>query len=363
MINWKNVISMLAALALLFTVSCKRDEPQTAVPGRITLTIATGETVTKAVSGNPADGGGISVDGDGKPDIIILIANNSKNIVAWYPEDFKGSMPTGYTSSCLDALAASTPVSESTIYFTGPTRGNYTVFAIANTSGLSADIRTAIAGASNLDQLEALYLTAIPSGGVMPISAKGPLSVNSSGNGQIDLELLRMFSKICITFNNQTGSSIDVHACSVTIYGINPSRGYLFPMDTDYYSNYDADLVINDCPNPLVFTDKKCVLPEKNVFPSVAPTQLVGSRYLCDISFDITKTDKDYDPVDGTTFDHYDFPSLPIHDSRSSDIPYLKRNQHLKIETRINKRVDEHDISFNFEVSSWEDEEAFVAFH
>ena len=358
------LILLLAVLSLLVWTSCGHEEVPRA-EGSIALTFSTAEPTTRAASGDPSDGGGIAVDANGDPDIVILIADRNGDFVAWYPDDFRGAMATGYTSDCITSHTASTPATQSTIYFTGPPRGTYSVFAIANTAGLSAAMRTSIAGAADMSALEALYLEVAgePSFDPMPLSATGSLSVNSSGNGQVNLDLLRMVSRVSLTFVNQTGDAdIDIHACEVTIHAMNPYRGYIFPKATDYYSGYDHNLVITGA-DPLVFINNKSTLPVKQVLPSVAPAQLVGSRYLCDITFRITKDEQVYLAGNDATYTEYTFPNLPVHDSRSTDIPYLKRNQHLKIETRITKRANEHDVSFNFEVASWTEREASVVFN
>ena len=64
------------------------------------------------------------------------------------------------------------------------------------------------------------------------------------------------------------------------------------------------------------------------------------------------------------TYTQHDYYDLPVHDHRSADIQLLARNQDLKIETRINKRSEQHDTSFNFEVVCWTDVlDEFVFFH
>ena len=123
----------------------------------------------------------------------------------------------------------------------------------------------------------------------------------------------------------------------------------------------DAPVIGGD--DKLVFdAQHKSTLDTVQVFPSVAPARQVGSRYLCTITFRITKSGQTYNSVDDQTYDEYSFPDLPVHDSRSSDILYLGRNQHLKIETRITKQASLHDYSFNFEVQDWDPKYNYLTF-
>lgn len=379
--------ALLAALLMAWS-SCSEKEPPRPVQGRVEVSIATGELLTKAASGDPADGGGIIVDGSGNPDLVIAIANSGGSLVAWYPDDFfDASMSDTYSSECNTTLTDETT---STVFFTGLTRANgpYTVFAVANTAGLPAGMLTSLKACTTATQMNDLQLS-VESGqpafedgshhACMPITAKGTLNVLASGNGQVDLLLLRPVARISVTFKNETDdATLEVHACRVTIGdydssgdtwsgAINPSRGYLFQHSPDEVSGYGRHIVM-DAPviegnDKLRFdAQNKSTLDTLQVFPSVAPARQVGSRYLCTISFRITKSGQSYDSADSSTYDEYSFPDLPVHDSRSSDILYLGRNQHLKIETRITKRASLHDYSFNFEVQDWDSNNNYMTF-
>lgn len=352
----------LAAVILLVTASCKGLEPVQAEGGRISVSIASGNIITRSLSDDIADGSAIIVNGSGVPDLVIGIANSDGNLVAWWPDNYWGSMTTGYTSEC---QTSKTDETKSTIYFTGPPRGSYTVFAVANTAGLAASTISTLQSATTITALEDLQLTVASGepdfGATMPLTARGSLSVNAWGNGQVDLNLLRPVARISLTFINETDGAVDIHDCSVTYEDLNPSRGYLFEQDPDYVAGYDRNLTVTG-DNPLVFTDNKSTLPVKTVFPSTAPARLVGSRYFLNVSFRVTKENATYDGSDSATYTEYNFEDLPIHDSRSQDIPSILRNQHLKIETRITKRASTHDISFNFEVQDWYEKEAQVTF-
>lgn len=371
--------AILATLAIVSGISCARkEEPE--CRGRITLELSTVALETKAVTpgdGNLADGGGIAVNGSGEPDIVIAIADKNDDIVAWYPENY-GAVPAGtiYDAWCLTPHTASTPTTESIINISGPEKGTYKVFAVANTAGLSAVGSPALSSATTLSDLQNLVLVTggdISFSTCMPLSAWGTLVVNASGNGQIDLELKRVVARASLTFKNQTGEALDLYACSITIHDMNPSRGYLFSGSPDYVSGYDRDLVFNgDSPYltvPVIDPEvpssvNTYTLSSKLVFPSVAPAQSQGNRYLCDISFRIAKENTTYDAGNSATYTQHDYYDLPVHDHRSADIQLLARNQDLKIETRINKRSEQHDTSFNFEVVCWTDVlDEFVFFH
>ncbi|MBP5487985.1 MAG: FimB/Mfa2 family fimbrial subunit [Bacteroidales bacterium] len=365
MMNLSRIYPAAFAAALLLTMgACTVKDPQPEVQGRIAVTIGTGHYLTRTLADDLADGSAIVVDGSGLPDLAIGIANDQGNLVAWWPNNFWGSMAGGYSSEC---EPEETDESSSTIFFSGPTRGTYTVFAIANMTGMTGEQIGDIQAATTISALEALTLTSV-NASYMPLTARGTLSVNRSGNGQVDLQLLRPVCRVSVTFDDQTGDEnpLDVHSCQVTIKQINPASGKLFPQATDYVAAVPPavipNLVINGA-EPLVWTNHTSTLPVAQVFPSVAPTQLVGSRYLCDISFRVTKEGETYDAGDATTFDPYTFTDLPIHDSHSSDIQSLQRNQHLKIETRITRRAATHDYSFNFEVQSWDEKTAYVFFN
>lgn len=368
MIQVRFHIVLGVALAFFAGACSKNAEPSAGSSGSITLTFLTGEMQTRSGTvgdGSVLDGGGIYVDNNGNPDLAVAIVNRYGNIVAWYPKDYgEVGEVIDYSADKITQLAANTPATETVINITGPERGTYSVFVVANTAGLGSDLVTALKNSTTLSALEALTLSASGSEPpafttAMPLSARGSLSVNSSGDGQADLELKRPVAKVSLYFRNNTDTSLSLSDCSVTIYTINPTSGYLFASDPDYVSGGDRNLVLSDNTNPFTVpvidpnnteSDNTYELPAKLVFPSVAPAQAIGSRYLCDISFTIGSTP-------------YSFTGLPVHDRKSADIVSLLRNQHLKIETRISKRAAEHDISFNFEVADWDDSENFVFFH
>lgn len=358
----RHALAYLPLLLILAGISCQRQEP--VVSGALTLTFSTSLPQTRATTpgdGNVQDGGGIAVDGESAPDLVIAIADKTGDIVAWYPDANGVAVPN---SLCLIPHPASVPVTESSIRFTGLGKGTYSVYAFANTGELDGAFRTALLEAariSDLDELQLEAATGTPSfDGRMPLSARGSVSVNEKGNGQIDLELLRVVAKVSLTFVNKTGEPLLLHDCSAILHGINPSRGYLLPHKTDYVTGCDRDLLLDNAgltipvldPEDPTSVNTAEVKEPVLVFPSIAPT--VQSRYLGDISFKVAKAgEESYDPSNPETYTAYSFTDLPIHDRYSQDIPSLMRNQYLKIETRIARKTTEYDISFNFEVCDW----------
>lgn len=329
---------------LLLGASCTHEDP--VAQGCITLTFGTGMAETKA-SGGASDGGKIVVDGSGDPDLIIALVNSSDQIVAWYPHEF-GTTGNTYTATP-GSHTASTDADESTITISGPGKGTYTVYAVANSAaaGLTS-VRTALASVTTLTQLEAITLSvaegqpSYPSG--MPLSAKGTLSVNASGSGQVDLSLLRVVAKVNLTFENKTGDALNLYECTVTLKKMNPSQGYLFHRGKDMVTGFDRNLILSGSGESIGIANNGLTpLTAKLVFPSTAPTQAIGRRYLCDIRFK-TAPEGEY----------YTFTDLPVHNSRSEDIPAIERNKSVNIRTTISKKVTDYEVSFNFEVLAWE---------
>ena len=365
---------ILAAMLSVWS-SCAYLEPRDEVQGAVTLTIVTDEAPTRAPSGDPGDGGGIAVDGSGNPDLVIAIASSTGTLMAWYPDDFfTGLVMSGdYDTECSTTHTPSTNATASTIMVTGLDRGSYTVLAFANLAGLPSDVRTNLRACTTMAMIDTVRFRLADGqpdfGSKMPLSAKASLSVNASGNGQVDVSLLRPVARISMTFRNQTGGAIEIDTCHVSIGNINPSRGYLMPRATDSVATGLRDMVmIKD--RPLVFgtdpqvtaTYNRAVLDTVQVFPSLAPARTLGSRYLCRVYFRVTKEGETYDRSDPDTYDEYTFTDLPVHDSHSADITYLRRNQFLKIETRITRRAAEHDYSFNFEVQDWIEKDNYMTF-
>ena len=341
----KLIIWFAFALAVSVGVACQ----ETVVPdkGSVVVTFSTAELMTRTA----ADGDGVAIDHTGDddvPDLYIAIANYSGDIVATYP---------GNNASLMEGASA-TQVSvkfERTQSSTDWTSGDYTVYAVANTAGgvwgapNGSAAWAAVTPASALDALcfSELQSSARPNvTDRMPLSAKGTLSVNEYGNGQAELELLRCVAKIGFKFKNETGQALTLTDCNVTIEDINPTQGYVFPRSNDVTGTARNLVLINSTKEIAagVTTD---LYGDMLVFPSVAPSRAVGSRYHCSISFVIGNRS-------------YSFTDLPIHDKHSQDILALGRNQYLQIETRINKGLD---VSFSFTVDDWNEKSEEILFH
>lgn len=340
----KTHIALLTALSVLIGSGCQREDLS---GGKITLTLATGELVTKATPGDgvPSDGGGIRMLGENQPDLYIALAGSNGNILATYPS----AEGATYKSSCQSSSAT-----EATVSINSPGRGTYSVYVVANYSWLSGSSHPStsegITSATTLSQLEALVLSrtqvlSFNEDHPMPLSAKGTLVLAASENGQINLELKRVVARVSLTFNNKTGEALTLEDCTITLKKMNPLKGYLFPAATDYVTRGESDednLVL--CENQdltIAAGEQGSILPVL-VFPSVAPTQSEGGRmYRCDISFRLGET-------------VYNNTDLPVQDlSTFESILSLERNQSLSILTEINKRGSDKDISFNFRVNSW----------
>lgn len=331
---------IILASILVFTagMGCtKRDTPR---DSSVTLSFAVGQAETRAAE-DLADGGEIRLVSANEPDLFIAIVNYSGEIVARFPAVVENE------SECLEANA-----SQVTVRFNKITNsGSYTVYAVANQSGLWS-MNSTLGAASDRSDLEALLFNETPStpnpenDEVMPLSAVGTLMVKESLTGQADLDLLRCVAKVGFRFKNDTGSELTLTNCIVTIHEINPSQGYLFVHTPDAVG-VAGNLSLNRSSITIAKDSSSDMYDMSTVYPSLAPSQTIGNRYLCDISFEVGGELKS-------------FTDLPIHDNKSQDIQALKRNQYLQIETRISRGLD---ISFNFEVMDWTSHSEDVLFH
>lgn len=309
--------------------------------GSIELILNVGEPLTRAVTpgdGNVADGGGIYRN-DGVPDLKIFILGGG-NIVARYPG-------TGSNLTFVSDTRA-------TVKFTGlVNNATYWVYAFANTgSDLTVDGSPDWNTIATKDALDALVYTALPGdnlpsvGDRMPLSAKGTVSLNSSGSGSVELELLRSLAKVQISFKNLTGNGLTLTNCNASITSINPTQGYVFQPSGDDLTGTRRTLTFPPQTLENIPAEETQSLDPLLVFPSIAEIQGGYRRYLCNISFSVGD-------------DSYSFSDLPVHNSLSQDITSLGRNQFLKIEARISIG---QNISFNFEVANWEEKTEPVTF-
>ncbi len=382
----KKVLILLFSAVLLFSAACKRiDEPSS---GTITLTFRVGEPATKANTpgdGNVADGGGIyctEAGGVVTPDLVIFIFDEGGLLKKRYPTN--GTLvESDYASGHATTLSVSFESSGSS----GWADGAYTVFALANIAGASGNLDIPdFSGITSISQLEDLKLgissgTSPQAGDRMPLSASGTLHVAKGlydkYNGLLELEMLRCFAKVQLTFRNLTGELLTLTNCSVTFKDMNTKKAWLFPREPDFvtlgdtnpsdgkddnYGDYTTvaanistanltnipstdDLLTDDDER-----DRVAFVSPILFFPSIAPKQTVpsaGNRYLCNISFNVGTAAKNFN-------------DLPIHDEFTQDIPVLKRNQYLQILTTIGKGTN---VSFNFFVKNWEEHNESVTFN
>ena len=339
-------------------VSCApEDKPH----GSLRITFDTGTLQTKAAEpdGVVADGGGIYIN-EGVPDLKILIANSNGDIVATYPNSGNGIIV-----GSIEGTPATTKMSVS---FSGlPGNVTYTVYAFANTQGLwtmktGGNLVTDLTTLTLASQVEGLQFEPVSEdldansclkvkNSRLPISAKGTVTLQSSGNGEISLALLRCVAKVTAVFENQYGSALTLYGFSNTFFHMRPEIGYVVPNESDFPVSWATaenlhseestfSLPVDD---PLTDSREDVVSKSWYVFPSIGP-------YTCDISF--------YTDLERTDFHPYT--NLPVHDDHARNIPQLARNQHLTITTRISKGKS---VSFNFEVADWDGKTETVTFN
>jgi len=335
--------AFILLLAIWSMVACNRQElPE----GTLRISFETGALQTKALEGygNVADGGGIFIDG-GVPDLVILIADSEGTIVANYPNG------TGELEG--DPLSTSVSVS-----FTGLTGGStYTVYAFGNTQGFwkmksgGSDV-TDLTTLTAASQVEALQFQPQASDvdsynclkvlqGRLPLSAKGTVTLETSGNGKIELPLLRCVAKVTARFENQYGENLTLYNFENTMRKMRPAVGYVVAHQNDFpVAPADAwDLTSGE--NSLSIANGGAYEMSWYVFPSKGP-------YTCDVQFQLSQSE----PM-------RQFTELPVHDDHARDITQLARNQHLTITTRISAG---QRVSFNFEVADWEEKTESIIF-
>ena len=335
--------ALILLLAIWSMAACT---PQALPEGTLRLVFATGEPQTKADTsdGNVADGGGIFIDGN-TPDLVILIANSSGNIVATYP---------GGTGE----LEGSPLPNSVSISFKGLGQGDYTVYAFGNTEGFwsmksGGSAVTSLTALTTASQVEALQFQPEASDvdshnclkvlqNRLPLSAKGTVTLGASGNGKIELPLLRCVAKITARFENQFGSDLTLYHFSNTMKKMRPTAGYVAPHVNDFPVDPADASDLTSGETTLSISDGEAYEEFWYVFPSIGP-------YTCDVQFSQT---------DGG--DLLQYLNLPIHDDHARSITKLDRNQHLTITTRISAGKK---VSFNFEVSDWDEKTESITFN
>ncbi len=343
-------------LVLLGMGSCTRTEQPT---GTVTLDFSIGDVVTRATTpgdGNAADGGGIAFDG-GNPDLVILIENNSTHAIS---KRYLGA-------NTVDAVATfveDTKQKRLQVQFTGLSAGEYTVYAVANTGGgsvwLTSDFSSITASALNSKTFTSLGGATRPTvTDRMPLSAKGTLTVQSTGNGSVSLELLRSVAKVTVKFKNVTGGTLSLKDINFYISDMNPKWGYLIPpAGTDSPTNAgDFRPLEMSAAGPISIEDGTAIPGTYYVFPS----QAQGGIYYCSASFTWTLNGGDEQTYENGYYATSDpLKGLRVFDTNFEDIPALLRNQHLTIEIRIGEGSD---VSFNFIVGDWEEKTESVEFN
>lgn len=331
-------------------VSCT---PEENLHGSLRIVFETGAIQTKANEPDGVeDGGGIYINA-GVPDLIILVANSGGDIVATYPSSGRDGIITG-------SVEGTPAVTQTSVSFTGLTGGvSYTVYAFANTQGLwtmksEGNTITNLTALTLTSQVEGLQFEPV-SGDLdsdsclkvknsrLPLSAKGTVTLQSSGNGEISLALLRCVAKVTAVFENQYGSELTLYSFTNTFFHLRPDIGYVIPHSNDFAVAYDSEgnLAASET-EPLTIGKDNTVSKSWYVFPSIGP-------YTCNVSFKLTPSGEPLNYI-----------GLQVHDDHARDIPQLARNQHLTITTRISKGKQ---VSFNFEVADWGTKEETVTFN
>lgn len=362
----RGFISLCAMLVLLGMGSCTRTEQPT---GTVTLDFSIGDVVTRATTpgdGNAADGGGIAFDG-GNPDLVILIENNSTHAIS---KRYLGVN----TGDAVATFVEDTKQKRLQVQFTGLSAGEYTVYAVANTGGgsvwLTSDFSSITASALNSKTFTSLGGTTRPTvTDRMPLSAKGSLTVQSTGNGSVSLELLRSVAKVTVKFKNVTGGTLTLKDVQFYITDMNPKCGYLIPQASTDYTTTASDyrplemgpVFTSDSGTGIAISGTELTGPFY-VFPSRAQ----GGLYYCSAKFGWKLKKGENPELSGTyTNGYFADPSDPtgglrVFDKNFEDIPVLLRNQHLTIEIRIGEGSN---VSFNFIVGDWVEKSESVDFN
>lgn len=352
---------------LFCLVSCNRTEQPT---GTVTLDFTIGDVVTRATTpgdGDPEDGGGILfVDADDNPetpdtpDLVILIENNSTHAIS---KRYLGANSGDAVASYVE----DTKQKRLQVQFTGLSAGEYTVYAVANTGGGSVWLPStyfSTISASSLNSLQFSALTGTDRPTVidrMPLSAKGSLTVQSTGNGSVSLELLRCVAKVTVKFKNVTGGTLSLRNVNFYISDMNPKWGYLIPpAGTDSPSSAgDFRPLVMSAEGPVSIVEDGTEIPGTYY---VFPSQAQGGIYYCSASFKWKLNEGEEQEYKNG---YYATPSDPlkglrVFDKNYDDVPALLRNQHLTIEIRIGEGSD---VSFNFIVGDWEPKTESVEFN
>ena len=291
--------------------------------------------------------------------MVILIENNSTHAIS---KRYLGVN----TGDAVATFVEDTKQKRLQVKFTGLSAGEYTVYAVANTGGgsvwLTSDFSSITASALNSKTFTSLGGATRPTvTDRMPLSAKGSLTVQSTGNGSVSLELLRCVAKVTVKFKNVTGGTLSLKDINFYISDMNPTWGYLIPP-----AGTDSPTSAGDF-RPLVmsYNSSVSILESGTEIPGgpyyVFPSQLQGGIYYCSASFTWTLNGGDEQTYKNGYYATSDpLKGLRVFDKNYEDIPALLRNQHLTIEIRIGEGSD---VSFNFIVGDWEPKIESVEFN
>ena len=340
---------VLTIPVLLSGVSCTRQD----LPGSgvVTVSLSSGLPETRAITADPKDGSAIYIDNSTtppEPDLILLIFNASGEKVI--PTERK-----------MDSLTAT----DIRLTFSGIQPGEYTVYALANTAGLWT--MSGNPTSATRDEMEALYFTALPTvpdpssaTSRMPLTAKGTLSVNAAGDGDISLNLSRPAARVVFKFENNSGHKLKLDPFSAKFKKMAPTYGYLFQHNPDVPSgeagfNY-GDLTFSE--NGLEIASEASYSQSALVYPGL-PGYPDTESYLCDISFTITEVDGSGTVLDPGHSHTFSFGDLRVHNNRGEDIKTLARNQQLTVTAKVSLGKM---LSFSFEVGDWTTHSETVTF-
>ena len=346
--KWSRILTALAVLVA--ALACTKVEPE--ATRVITLHFSTGDMQTKAVSPTAADGSAIYIDND-VPDLIILIVDNNPER-GGNPNENYGKVIQRYSGADnRDGTPQSVSATETSVSF-DMVQGDYVVYAFANTEalwnmtdGVNPYTYATLINIGTQASLEALEFVRPVSVAALnpvtpldriPLSGKANLSVSQSGNGEVQVDLLRCVAKVTAKFINNTGNNLTLEDFEASFNNLFPDCGYVIKNgDVLPGDAQDGDLTASKAS----WTINQSAADSLSwlVFPSIGP-------YTCDISFSENSNSHTYS-------------DLPITDNRSVSIARLLRNQHLHIETRISRGIT---VSFNFEVSDWREKTASVTF-
>lgn len=342
---------VLTIPVLLSGVSCTRQD----LPGSgvVTVSLSSGLPETRAITADPKDGSAIYIDNSTtppEPDLILLIFNASGEKVT--PTERK-----------MDSLTAT----DIRLTFSGIQPGEYTVYALANTAGLWAMSGDPASASITRDETEALYFTALPTvpdpssaTSRMPLTAKGTLSVNAAGDGDISLNLSRPAARVVFKFENNSGHKLKLDPFSAKFKKMAPTYGFLFQHNPDVPTsvagfNYgDLSFIADgqEIANGTSYSQSALVYPGLPGYPDT-------ENYLCDISFTITDVDDGGVVLDSGNSHTFSFGDLRVHNNRGEDIKTLARNQQLTVTAKVSMGKM---LSFSFEVGDWTTRSETVTF-